>query len=283
MKGNNKMIKELLLQLENFDVSGYDESFLDKALEKRISETFCNSEEAYYEYLQQSHIEAQEFINSLSVSYSEFFRNSLTFSVLEHVVLPAIIYNKEKNNQREIRIWSSACASGQESYSLAMLLNEYFSKESVRFRIFATDQSEEQIERAKLGYYHISELSHLTVKRLKEWFVKQADTYTIKDELKQQIEFSTFDFFDEKHISPPGSIFGDFDIIMCANVLFYYKPEFRKKILNKIKSNLSNDGVIVTGETEREIVLHHHFHEIYPQSAIFKFSNNKQQFANNHK
>jgi len=271
MKENNKAITELLGQVENIDVSRYDESFLANTLKKRITETFCNSYEAYYEYLEQSHIETQEFINSLSVSYSEFFRNSLTFSVLEHIVLPEIIYRKKKNNQREIRIWSAACASGQEPYSLAMLLNEYFSKEPVRFRIFATDQLEEQIERAKLGYYHISELSHLTVKRLNEWFVKQGDTYTIKDILKEQVEFSVFDFFDEKLISPPASIFGDFDLILCANVLFYYKPEFRKKIINKIKANLSNEGVVVTGETEREIVMHYHFQEIYPQSAIFKF------------
>ena len=270
MKENINTITELLLRLENFDASRYDESFLAKTLEKRIAETFCDSKEAYLAYLKQSHIEVLEFIDSLSVSYSEFFRNSLTFSVLEHIVLPAIIYKKEQNNQREIRIWSAACASGQESYSLAMLLNEYFSNEPVRFRVFATDQSEEQIERAKRGSYHISELSHLTISRLNEWFVKHGDTYTIKDILKEHIEFSAFNFFNEKHTSPPASIFGDFDLIMCANVLFYYKPEFRKKIINKIKSNLSIDGVIITGETEREIVLNQHFKEIYPQSAIFK-------------
>ena len=270
MKKNNKTITSLLLQRENFDGSKYDESFLEKTLEKRMKESHCESEKMYYDYLQQSHIEAQEYIRSLSVCYSEFFRNPLTFAVLERVVLPVIIYSKKKNNQHEIRIWTAACAAGQETYSIAMLLNEFTTDNKIKFRIFATDQSEEQIEYAQKGVYKLSELSSLSVGRLANWFLKEGDNYCIKPELKEHIEFSTFDLFSKEFSSPPTSIFGDFDLIMCSNLLFYYKPEFQKVILKKVKNCLSNEGFLVTGETEREILMKHHFKEVYPSSAIFK-------------
>lgn len=270
MKENNKTITNLLLQRENFDGSKYDESFLEKTLEKRMKESHCESESTYFDYLQQSHIEAQEYIRSLSVCYSEFFRNPLTFAVLERVVLPGIIYSKKKNNQHEIRIWTAACAAGQETYSIAMLLNEYTTDNKIKFRIFATDQSEEQIEYAQKGVYKLSELSSLSVGRLANWLLKEDDNYCIKPELKEHIEFSTFDLFSKEFSSPPTSIFGDFDFIMCSNLLFYYNPEFQKVILKKVKNCLSSDGFLVTGETEREILIQHHFKEAYPSSAIFK-------------
>jgi len=270
MKKNNKTIANILLQLEDVDISKYDDSFLENALKKRMTESHCNSEMVYYDYLQQSHIEAQEYIRSLSVCYSEFFRNSLTFAVLERIVLPGIIFSKKKNNQHEVRIWSAACAAGQETYSIAMLLNEFANNNEIKFRIFATDQSEEQIEYAQKGVYKFSELSYLSVNRLTNWFTKEGDSYSVKPELKEQIEFSTFDLFNKDLSSPPTSIFGDFDLIFCANLLFYYKPEFQEEILKKIKNYLSKDGLLVTGETEREIVMQHHFKEVYPSSAIFK-------------
>jgi chemotaxis protein methyltransferase CheR len=275
MKENNKTITELLLQRENFDVSKYDESFLEKTLEKRMAESHCGSETIYHDYLQQSHIEAQEYIRSLSVCYSEFFRNPLTFAVLERVVLPEIIYSKKNNNQHEVRIWSAACAAGQETYSIAMLLNEFTNDNKIKFRIFATDQSELQIKYARNGVYKLSELSSLNVGRLNNWFTKNSNNYSIKPELKEHIEFSTFDLFSKEFSSPPASIFGDFDLIFCANLLFYYKPEFQKAILKKVKNCLSDDGFLVTGETEREILIKQNFKEAYLSSAIFKKSSDR--------
>jgi chemotaxis protein methyltransferase CheR len=151
-----------------------------------------------------------------------------------------------------------------------MLLSEFTNDNKIKFRIFATDQSEEQIEYAKKGVYKLSELRSLNVGRLANWFTKEGDNYSVKPELKEHIEFSTFDLFSKEFSSPPTSIFGDFDLILCANLLFYYKPEFQKLILKKVKNCLSTDGFLVTGETEREILMQQRFKEVYPSSAIFK-------------
>ena len=270
MKEKNRQITELVSRLHDIDLSKYDEVFLNKALHAKIAETNCQSEEEYYQLLNSSAESTSDFILSLSISYSEFFRNPLSFSVLEKIVIPSVIYKSEESGRKEIRIWSAACASGQEIYSLLMLLKESSLKETVNYRVFATDSSQTQIEKAQSGNYYLHELNQLSVRRLNQWFVKNEDIYTVKPNLKHHVEFETFDLLDKAHSCPPSSIFGNFDLILCANVLFYYKPEYRKKILKKLRNSLSANGFLVTGETERDMLLKYGFREVYPQSAIFQ-------------
>jgi len=269
MKAQNKYITELILQSSGIDLDKYDDIFLNKSIKKRFTETNCDSVEKYYSFLEQNIEERESFVDSLQISYSEFFRNSLTFAVLEHIVLPALIHKK---NNKEIRIWSSACALGQEAYSLAMLLEEYScnGQNKINYRIFATDQSGYQINKAKRGVYSADSLKRLSLKMAEKWFAKQGDTYVVKEELKQSIDFSVFDLFNKKLICPPASIFGDFDLVFCANLLFYYKDEYRDIILEKTGKSLAKGGYLITGETERDILTSHNYIEAFPKSAIFR-------------
>ena len=149
-----------------FDVSKYDETFIFKIIEKRIKETTCGSSKDYCKLLENDTEEAIKFLDSLSICYTDFFRYSLAFSVLEHIVLPSLILKKKNDGKnKEIRIWSAACAKGQEAYSLAMLLEEYNNnkEEPINYRIFATDQNEQQIKLASKGQYDELEL-HLLMK-----------------------------------------------------------------------------------------------------------------------
>jgi len=270
MKSN--AIAELLLKSQGFDISKYDEIFMEKLLRKRIAETCCGTEDDYYSLLQQNEDEGARFLDSLLISYSEFFRNPLTFAVLERVILPAIMLKKANTKRKEIRIWSSACAAGQETYSLAMLLKEFRNGEGagINFRIFATDYCEAELDLARKGQYSAKALNNVNLRRVNQWFTKQGNTYTVKHEMKENIDYSVFDLLSEEFSAPPSSIFGDFDLVVCANMLFYYKPEYRKKILEKLTHALAGGGFLITGETEREILLHNNFEEVYPQSAIFR-------------
>lgn len=267
MKENYQLIAELIFRLYQIDISRYDATFLSNSIEKKMQETHCSSMQKYLKLLENNPKEANDFIDSIQVCYSKFFRNPLTFSVLEKIILPSLLAKSKKN---EVRIWSAACAAGQETYSLAMLFNEYSNDENINFRIFATDQSEKQIEIAKKGEYPLSSLDSISVKRLNEWFTKKGNVYSIKPQLKEKNEFSTFDLFSEQFCSPPTSIFGDFDIVFCANLLFYYKQEYREIIINKVNNSLADNGFLITSETEREILIHAGFQEVYPLSAIFR-------------
>jgi chemotaxis methyl-accepting protein methylase len=272
MKEINKRIIEILNRTIGVDVSKYNESFLLNSIQKRVDETRCNSVDYYLNLLENNNEEAAVLFASLQISYSEFFRNPLTFSVIEKILIPIIMLEKVNSKQKEIRIWSAACAAGQETYSLAILLNQFRNHEGepIKFRIFATDQSEKQIEIAKNGFFDKSSLNNISLRHLNEWFIKEGELYRIKPELKQNIDFSVFDLLDSQYSSPAGSIFGDFDIVICANLLFYYKPQFRKKILYKINNSLDNNGYLITGETERDFLAQQNAQEVFPFSAIYR-------------
>ncbi|MBF0329382.1 MAG: protein-glutamate O-methyltransferase CheR [Nitrospirae bacterium] len=266
----DKNIADILMQSHCIDISKYDETFLNKSLQKRIIETCCGSVEEYYALLEQDEKEVKIFSDSLQISYSEFFRNPLTFAGLERIVLPTLLLKKKNARHKEIRIWSAACAAGQEAYSLAILLEELKNgDDKFSYRIFATDQCESMINKAQKGQYLSSSLSNLSMKREEAWFSKQDDVYTVKPELKENIEFSVFDLLGDQLACPPTSIFGDFDLLVCANLLFYYRPEFRKIIIEKIAACLAAGGYLVAGEAEREAIMNCNYYELFPQSAIF--------------
>lgn len=265
------LISLLDKQLFSADVSKYGEQFLCNTLQKRFQEIQCTNADDYLEVIKQNTDEVSIFLNSLQIGYTEFFRNSLTFSVLEQIILPSLIQKKKELKRKEIRIWSAACSGGQESYSLAMVMEELKNGDAEKFsyRIFATDQNEALVSEARKGHYTGNALNNLSLKRVNQWFTKKSDTYSVKQELKKNIDFSVFDLFSGQFSSPPASIFGEFDIVVCANLLFYYKDEFRQAILEKTGNCMATGGYLVTGETERQILTDHNYTETFPQSAIF--------------
>ncbi|MCF8390450.1 MAG: protein-glutamate O-methyltransferase CheR [Bacteroidales bacterium] len=262
-------ICDFLRQSQGIDVSTYEDSFLKKTLQNRISTSMCDSMEEYFTFLKQNSTEGNLLIASLQNNYSEFFRNALTFAVLERIVLPYIVKKKKK---KEIRIWSAACAQGQEVYSFAMLLEELRGgdDEKFKYRIFATDKCDAQINKAKHGEYPSSALNNINFKRAEKWFTKRNDVFTIKSELKENIDFSIFDLLGKNSGSPSVSIFGDFDIVFCANLLFYFNSKNQKQIVNKISKSISDGGYLITGEAERQILLNLDFSEVFLQSGIFQ-------------
>ncbi|RPH32085.1 MAG: hypothetical protein EHM93_10915 [Bacteroidales bacterium] len=269
----NEKTKHITKQLamHGIDITRFDAKFIEKAFQKCFVETLCNSDEEYLQHLRMNDDEVKKFLSSLHIGYSEFFRNSLTFSVLERIILPSIVLQKKSSKRKEIRIWSAACAAGQEAYSLAMLLEELKkgNDEKISYRIFATDQNQLSVNKAENGKYPIESLNNLSMKRVKEWFTKHDDAYSIKPLLKENINFSRFDLFSHELSSPPESIFGDFDLVFCANLLFYYKPKYRDAILQKTNCSLANEGFLVVGEAERDILLKHGYFEVSPQSGVF--------------
>ena len=272
MEETNRKIVGILMSLHGIDLTKFDAYFLERSVRKRIKETHCASEAAYFNILENNKKEGIILLDSLNISYTEFFRNPLTFAVLERILLPSIVLKRKNTKQKEIRIWSAACAGGQEAYSLAMLMEERINegKNKLNYRIFVTDQKGSQVNAAQEGRYAATDLNNLNLKRVNQWFTSNGDTFTVKNELKKYIDFSVFDLFNDQLSCPPASIFGDFDLVICANILFYYKPEYQKKILEKIGGSLALDGYLVTGETERDVILKQDFGEVFPQSGIFQ-------------
>lgn len=272
MKDTNRKIIEFLKKSGDIDISDYSDQFLKKIIDSRMEKVASKTIDSYLEFLRFNPLETRKLTNSLEISYSTFFRNSLTFSVLEKIILPSLFFIQNQKHSREVRIWSAACAGGQEIYSLAILINEM--KESNtntnHYRIFASDKSESQIVNASKGIFSYSAVENVTISRIERWFKLLDETYIIESSLKKDIEFSVFNLLDPLHSCPPTCIFGEFEIVFLSNLLFYYKPLQRKIILEKARNVLSENGYLVTGESEREILLQHNFQEVYPNSCIFK-------------
>jgi chemotaxis methyl-accepting protein methylase len=255
------------------DLSRFDEAFLARAIDKRQSSLGIPTLAAYQAYLSSNSSEPGLFFDSLRICYSEFFRNPLTFALLEQLVIPGLVQANRNEGRTEIRVWSAGCASGQEAYSVAILLDEHLagSRNMVSYRIFATDSSEAELASARQGMYDGDTVRNVRLKHIHQYFTPTADKYIVRNELKEKIDFSIYDLLDEHLGCPPASIYGDFDLVLCCNLLFYYRSDVRQRILDKVYRSLSPYGILVTGEAERETVAKNEgFKPILPSAAIFK-------------
>jgi chemotaxis protein methyltransferase CheR len=242
--------------VHGLDISGFDPAFLVRTLDRRLQATGDVSAEQYLaERLGKDRVEAETFHRSLRVGYSAFFRDPLTFALLETQVLPDLVEKGRKTGRRGLRVWSAGCAAGQEAWSLAMLLDELAASPDrhATWRVFGTDLSEPALALARAGNYATAELGNVRLRHLDACFTRQGDGFAVAARLRERVEFAVYDLLDTATSCPPTSIFGDFDLVLCCNVLIYYRPAQQRRILDKLLGCLAPGGYLVTGETERRI------------------------------
>jgi len=256
----------------NHDISVYDNAFLQNIINDKKRELALETDREYLNYLENCPEAFVIFKNGLTNSYSEFFRNPLTFAYLEQIILPQLIEKKRIRKENKIRIWSAACASGQEAYSIAILCDELIGtkKADINYLIFATDIDPDELSNAKEGKYQSATLGKVTLKRIQTYFTPDGETFNIVPQLRNQIDFSVFNLLSDQGKCPPASIYGNFDLVFCSNLLFYYEPESRIRMLEKIGNSMASDGYLITGETEREILKANNYREVFANSAIFQ-------------
>lgn len=271
-------LNKIVLQIRDLygvDISKFESGFLLNSIEKRIFINSCLDHDHYSTLILNDSNEADAFFRSLNINYSEFFRNKLTYAYLEQVVIPDIISLKLAKKEKEIRIWSAACSQGQEPYSLAIICEELTSKikEKLQYRIIATDIIEQEVKAAKTGIYTPMSLGNVPLGYLQKYFLNIGENYQVTNEIRGNVDFSVFNLLEGDEFCPPVSIFGNFDIVLCCNILFYYNPECRKAIIERLSKCFSKETYLITGETERAFVKGCDFREIVPHSGIFRKSN----------
>ena len=254
MKVELQKLVDLIQQTQEKDISCYSESFLAQILEQRIISTSSLSASQYLALLSSDKTERVELLRSLRINYSDFFRYPLVFDLLEFHVIPQLI--AKKNGKSELRIWSVGCAQGQEPYSIAIILNDYGrqSGKPVQARIFATDIAEADLEFARKGIYQSESLRNVRLCHLRHYFTQDGDNFIILPQLMNSIDFSIFNILDTRFTCPPASIYGEFDLIFCCNLLYYYNLDIQQHILNRICRALSPSGYLIIGETEKAII-----------------------------
>lgn len=191
-----------------------------------------------------------EIIDAISTNETLFFRDIGPFEVLRHKILPDLIDRRTEKFSglfpTTIRIWSAACSTGQEVYSIAMVLKELLPDlDKYNIRLIGTDISNAAIAQASYGTYNKFEIERgLSKEFLKKYFIPNGGNWKIHDEIRSMVSFG------RRNIMQPFIGMGKLDIIFCRNVAIYFNTEERKKLFEKISNVLEPDGYLIVGSTE---------------------------------
>lgn len=219
---------------------------LQSRLQKRLRKLNIGSFEEYCNYLF-SGVNEQEIIHMMDVvstNKTDFFREPQHFTFLTEEVLPVLIANKNK-----IKIWSTGCSSGEEVYTIAMILSEFSIKEPFNYYIFGSDISSDILQHAINGIYKEEKVAELPIELKKKYLLKSKDrtkpTVKIISELRSKVEFRRINLMDDKYLADKN-----FDIIFCRNVLIYFDRENQEEIINKLCKHLNRNGFFFIGHSE---------------------------------
>ncbi len=184
-----------------------------------------------------------EIIEAMTTNESLFFRDIKPFERLKDVVIPRL--QKMTPEKKSFKIWSAACSTGQEAYSIAMTLLEMPEFAGYDFQIIATDLDFNVVEKAKEGLYTQFEVQRgIPINLLIKYFTQEGDQWRVKDVLKKHITFDKFNLLDD------SAKFGEFDIIYCRNVLIYFTDETKIQVLDGLRSRMGRQTVLFTGSSE---------------------------------
>ncbi len=188
----------------------------------------------------------KDIIEAMTTNETSFFRDTRPFDTFRDVMIPHII--KTRGAQRKVRIWCAAASSGQEPYSLAMVIKEHGGLNGWNIEIVGTDISTDILDTAKEGIYSQFEVQRgMPITMLMKYFEQVDEKWHIKPEIKNMIQYRYFNLLD----SMTG--LGRFDIVFCRNVLIYFDRETKGKVLGKIKAQLAPDGYLFLGGAETVI------------------------------
>ncbi|MCF8298213.1 MAG: protein-glutamate O-methyltransferase CheR [Saprospiraceae bacterium] len=251
LKNTLKILKEQ----RGFDFSGYRQTMLFRRIQKRIYATKCRDLNEYYNYLENNTDEFDNLIDVLTINVSSFFRDSLPFEFISRIIIPELLSQIAAGNDNNLRVWSAGCSFGEEVYSIAILINEFLNKEDIKIKpnIFATDIDKKALIRAKDGVYNANSIEHVKYRILSKYFEKEKEQFKLSSEIKKMVHFSFYDLLDKNNSVPPDSIYGNFDIVLCRNVLIYFEFEYQKIIFDKLYRSLKPNGYLILGEAETPI------------------------------
>ena len=232
---------------------------LQSRLKTRLLALQLDSFEAYYDYLQHpaNQTEFGKMVSAITINETYFFRSQEQFNTIQNTILPRLIEQKKGDRHPMIRIWSTACSTGDEPYTLALILKHKFMKQypGYRFEILASDIDTDIIEKAKKGIYSAYAVRNIPPFLLDTHFTRDNDTFHISDQIKQLVTFRKINLSDRLEMIRIQGI----DLAICANVLIYFPREVRQNVVNSIYNCLNARGYFMVGFSETLFGIEHPF------------------------
>jgi len=233
----------LLRDRTGHDFSGYKDKTVARRVQRRMQVLMVDTVPAFMERLRQDAAEVDALLQDLLIGVTSFFRDPSAFAALDEVVIAKLF--EGKGAEDTVRVWVPGCSTGEEAYSLAMLLHEHLPKSQAapKLQIFATDIDEEALQIARVGRYPAAIAKDIAPSRLERYFVREDGTYRISGELREVCLFSTHNLLRD-------APFSRLDLVSCRNLLIYLTPELQNRLIPLFHYALSEGGFLFLGGSE---------------------------------
>lgn len=246
-----ELFKHLIKKHAGISFSQRNLTTLQRKLASRMNHLGLDSYRTYYHYLlhdKDGRWELRQLINRITVDQTSFFRHSKQFEHMANIILPQIM--TQKRTTKKLRIWSAGCATGEEPYSIAMVVNEMFEGvDDWDIKILASDIDTDALKFAYKGLYPRRSVEEIPAEYLKRYFIecvgRDKGFYLVREALRKNIIFRRLNF-----TGPECPFRVPVDIIFCRNVMIYFDPEFKKKLIENFFQLLEADGFLFLGASE---------------------------------
>jgi len=263
-------VYRMLEQQFGIDFTHYKPSTITRRIERRLQLARVDDIEQYVAKLSAEHKELDVLYRDLLIGVTRFFRNDEAFEVLEKEVLPDLLEGGSK--ETPFRVWVAGCATGEEVYSLAIILNELTAESGRAFKIFATDVHQGSLEQATRALYDEEAIVNVSPERLKRYFLVRGRSYQVVPEIRQTVVFA-------HHNVIKDAPFTRVDLVSCRNMLIYLQQSAQEKVLSRFHFALNRGGMMFLGPSESLGHLDHDFETIHKQWRIYrKYSDSRVPF-----
>lgn len=241
----------------------YKPGTLLRRIERRMALTATKDSDRYLELLRKDQHERELLTKDLLIHVTSFFRDPQAFALLAESVIPDLV--RRQSSDQPIRVWVPACSTGEETYSIAMLLLEEIAtaKRNIKLQIFASDVDADAVRSAREGFYPASIQADITPIRLARFFVREGDGYHVTSALRDAVVFTVQDILADVP-------FSRIDLISCRNLLIYLQPEVQEKILSLFHFALREGGVLFLGTAENVGGFADRFKPISEEQRIYR-------------
>ncbi len=261
--GDFRALLETLSARYNFDFREYKEGSLARRIRTRMAQVHADSFAAYSQFLDANPIEHVALFNTILINVTTFFRDSDAWKALSDDVIPRLIDDAAES--RSLRIWSAGCSSGEEPYSIAMLLAEHLGEAANTYtvKIYGTDVDEEALTAARHAAYRTEQLRDVPDRLVNRHFTRDGQLHRLRRDLRRWCIFGSHNLTQ----APPLS---HVDLLVCRNVLIYFTSELQERILTRFHYATREDGVLFLGRSESLLARSRLFTPVHPKWRIFQ-------------
>lgn len=225
------------------DLNYYKQNQMERRIRSFMNSNGYNTFPDFLKALDQDRELYDKFFKHLTINVTQFFRDTKQWNTLKDVIIPKLIAKKSS-----LKIWSAGCSSGQEAYSLAITMLEYFPR--VKFSVLATDIDVKVLEQGKKGIYREADFASTPPQLIKKYFTPTEGGYEIKSEVKNYVTFRRQNLLTDRFDS-------GFDLLACRNVVIYFTEEAKDMLYRKFADSLNPGGILFTGSTEHLFGMNH--------------------------